>query len=178
MTKQDGTLLRVSQDVIERIRAQTDIVDLVAQYLELRRSGDNYRALCPFHNEKTPSFNVNQTRQIFHCFGCGRGGDAFKFLMLHDGLSFPESLRVLARRAGIQLEAESPEAVERRSQRVRLTELNNCGMGYFRRQLLDQPDSVAREYLVRRSISTEVSDQFKLGYAPDAWTHCMEEMAR
>jgi len=178
VTKQDGTLLRVSQDVIERIRAQTDIVDLVAQYLELRRSGDNYRALCPFHNEKTPSFNVNQTRQIFHCFGCGRGGDAFKFLMLHDGLSFPEAIRVLARRAGIQLEAESPEAVERRSQRVRLTELNGCAAGYFRRQLLDQSDSGPREYLVRRSISAEVSDQFMLGYAPDSWTHCTAEMAR
>jgi len=121
---------------------------------------------------------VNRTRQIFHCFGCGRGGDAFKFLMLHDGLSFPEAIRVLARRAGIQLEAESPEAVQQRSQRVRLTELNSCAAGYFRRQLLDQSASGPREYLVQRSISTEVSEQFMLGYAPDSWTHCTAELAR
>ncbi len=178
MTARDSTPLRVSQDVIDRIRAQTDIVELVEQYLDLRRSGDNYRALCPFHNEKTPSFNVNRTRQIFHCFGCGRGGDAFKFLMFHDGLSFPEAVRVLAQRAGIKLEAESPRAAARRSQRERLTKLNRFAADYFRGQLIGENGTRPREYLMGRGISDEVSEQFMLGHAPDSWTHCTAEAAR
>jgi len=170
--------VRVSQDVIERIRAQTDIVDLVGQYMNLRRSGDNYRALCPFHNEKTPSFNVNHSRQIFHCFGCGRGGDAFRFLMLHDGLSFPEAVRVLARRAGIPLEAESPGTVHRRAQRTRLVELNGFAQTYFRRQLSSETGLEPRRYIERRGISNEVKEQFMLGYAPDSWTHCVVQAGK
>jgi len=170
--------LRVSQDVIDRIRAQTDIVDLVGQYLELRRSGDNYRALCPFHNEKTPSFNVNHSRQIFHCFGCGRGGDAFKFLMLHDNLTFPEAIRVLAERAGIKLEPESPRAAQQRSERARLIELNEFAAKHFRSRLVGEPGAHARAYLAQRGISEEVSGKFMLGYAPDLWSHCTVEAAR
>lgn len=175
---QGGVRLRASQTTIDRIRAQIDIVDLVGQYLELRRSGDNHRGLCPFHKEKTPSFNVNQSRQIFHCFGCGVGGDAFKFLMLHDGLTFPEALRALAHRVGIELEPETPGTARRRAERTKITELNAFAAKFFRHQMKGTSGPTVQKYLKQRGISEETADRFMLGYAPEPWTHCTDAAAK
>ncbi|MCD6287690.1 MAG: DNA primase [Candidatus Hydrogenedentes bacterium] len=171
--------LHISQAVIDRVRARTDIVELVGQYVELRRAGDNYRGLCPFHNEKTPSFNVNQSRQIFHCFGCGRGGDVFKFLMLHDGLTFSESLRTLAERAGIELEPETPRTAQQRAERTKLTELNAFAARFFRNCAKENAYRPKVEaYLRKRGISAETAERFMLGYAPLLWTHCTDAAAK
>src|SRR5210317_2361628 len=94
---------RIAEEKIQEIRDRVDIVEVVSGYLPLKRSGRNHQGLCPFHQEKTPSFNVNPDRQIYHCFGCGVTGDAFRFLMEHDHLSFPEAMRTLAERVGIDL---------------------------------------------------------------------------
>src|SRR5512140_4018226 len=96
-----------SDDVIRRVRDSVDIYDLISGYVSLRKTGKNWQGLCPFHAEKTPSFSVNTDKQIFHCFGCGVGGDAFKFLELQEGLNFPEAVKQLAGRAGITLPADS-----------------------------------------------------------------------
>jgi DNA primase len=178
VSEKGGVPLRASHTAVDRVRAQTDIVELVGQYLELRRSGDNHRGLCPFHKEKTPSFNVNQSRQIFHCFGCGVGGDAFKFLMLHDGLTFPEALRALAHRAGIELEPETPKTVKRRAERTKLTELNDFAANFFKAKLKSPQGAKAVKYIERRGLSTETAEQFMLGYAPEPWTHCTDAAAK
>ena len=94
---------RIPEATIDEIRSRLDIVDLIGRYVELKKAGRNFKALCPFHDEKTPSFNVNPDRQIFHCFGCDKGGNVFSFLMLHENLSFPEAARSLARECGIEI---------------------------------------------------------------------------
>src|SRR3989344_1831334 len=106
--------------VIDDIKARLDIVELVQSYIRLQKAGVNYKALCPFHSEKTPSFNVSPTRQIWHCFGCGLGGDHFKFVMQIEGLEFPEALELLAKRAGVTLRGEDPRL---KSERARLYQL-------------------------------------------------------
>ena len=93
----------ISQDDIERVRSTSDIVEVIGEYVPLKRAGKNYRALCPFHREKTPSFNVSPTRQIFKCFGCGKGGNVFSFVMVMEKVPFPESIEILAKRAGLTL---------------------------------------------------------------------------
>ena len=100
----------ISQETIQKILDETDIVELIEGYFPLKRAGVNRVAVCPFHNEKTPSFNVNPTRQIFHCFGCGAGGDAIKFIMMYENLSFPEAAKRLADRAGIMIQEEAYDA--------------------------------------------------------------------
>ena len=110
---------KIGEDTLESIRERTDIVSLVSSYVALKRSGVNNLGLCPFHNEKTPSFNVNEARQTFHCFGCGEGGDVFAFLMKMEGLTFPEAARRLAEQAGVEIveEQADPQAEERRREK-------------------------------------------------------------
>ena len=150
------------------IREKIDIVELISEYLKLKRSGDNYRALCPFHNEKKPSFNVNRSRQIFHCFGCKKGGDIFNFLMLHEGLSFWEAARHLADRAGVELPSSRGEPGARKAVRERIAELNRFAAGHFRSNL--SKSDRARRYLSDRSVTRNLWERFGLGYAADTWT--------
>ena len=115
-----------SEDVIAEVRQRSDIVDLVSSYVALKRRGRDYVGLCPFHSEKTPSFSVSPERQSFHCFGCGVGGNAISFVMQYENLSFPEALRFLASRAGMQLPEREPSAAEKRerSLKERLLEMH------------------------------------------------------
>jgi DNA primase len=163
---------RISEDKILQIRERVDIVEVVSRYLPLKRSGANNQGLCPFHGEKTPSFNVNSTRQIFHCFGCGAGGNAFNFLMRMEGLSFPDAVRRLGEQVGIEVEEDqlTPEEEERRRELDRLRRLNEVAAEFYQSVLLTEPEGeVARNYLQRRGFDREIASQFLLGYAPDRW---------
>jgi DNA primase len=155
-------------DYLAEIRARIDIVDLISDYLQLRRSGNNYRALCPFHNEKKPSFNVNRPKQIFHCFGCKKGGDIFNFLMLHDGLNFWEAVRVLAERAGVALPSGRGRPDGAGALRKEIARLNGFAAGHFRSNLAKSER--ARRYLADRQVSEALWERFGLGYAADNWT--------
>ncbi|HDH58424.1 MAG TPA: DNA primase [Bacteroidetes bacterium] len=160
---------RIPPDIIDRIRESTDIVELISGYVQLQRKGSNYFGLCPFHPEKTPSFSVHPGKQIFHCFGCGIGGNVFTFLQEHDKLSFAEAARELAQRAGIAIPEDKPERVERYDA---LYHANEIACEFFNRCLWEgkgEEFDKVRAYLGERKISTELAKSFRLGYAPDRW---------
>jgi len=163
---------RISEDKILQIRERVDIVEVVSRYLPLKRSGANNQGLCPFHGEKTPSFNVNSTRQIFHCFGCGVGGNVFNFLMRVEGLSFPDAVRRLGEQVGVEVEEVqlTPEEEERRREFDRLRRINEVAAEFYQSVLLNEAEGeAARNYLKRRGFDRDLATQFMLGYAPDRW---------
>ncbi len=152
---------------LEQIKERIDIVELIQSYLRLQKAGMNYKGLCPFHNEKTPSFMVSPSRQIWHCFGCSLGGDAFKFLMQIEGLEFKEALERLAKRAGIQLKHFNREAV---SEKTKLYEVSELAAKFFEKQLGESENGKkALEYLKERGLKNETISQWRLGYAPNTW---------
>ncbi|BAS28310.1 DNA primase [Limnochorda pilosa] len=157
-----------NQEAVEEIRRRADIVEVIADHVELRRQGRNLIGLCPFHQERTPSFSVSSEGQFFHCFGCGAGGDVFRFLMMREGIDFPEAVRRLARRVGVPEEDLAPSADARRraAERARLVALNDLALRYFRVQLAGPAGNRARAYLERRGMASEVVERFGLGYAP------------
>jgi len=158
-------------DLKERIRAAVDIVTVIGERVPLKKAGRNFVARCPFHQEKTPSFNVNPERQIYHCFGCGAGGDVFSFLMEHDKISFPEALRTLAAKAGIPL-PDRQSARERTNEQARdiYYRANAVAREYFIAALNDSAKGeAARRYLEHRGLTKETITTFGLGFAPDAW---------
>jgi len=164
--------------IIEEIRERSDIVEIVSQYVSLKPTGKNYKALCPFHNEKTPSFVVNPERKIFHCFGCGSGGNVFGFLMKMEGISFPEAVELLARRYGLEPSSASHSSPER-EKRDSLYQVNQLAAHYFSQKLWDQEiGKGARAYLCKRDLSGEVAQQFQLGYAPDEWEGLLRFLVR
>lgn len=163
---------RIADDKINEIRERVDIVDIVGSYLPLKRSGANHSGLCPFHAEKTPSFNVNAPRQIFHCFGCGVGGNVFSFLMRMEGLSFPEAVRRMGERVGVEVEEEtiSPAEEKRREELEQLGRINGVAAEFYHKVLLDDPEGAAgRRYLRERGYDGEIARQFQLGFAPARW---------
>ena len=162
---------RVPQDKIEQIRAASDIVDIIGGYLPLKRAGGNFVALCPFHKEKTPSFNVNPQRQIYHCFGCHAGGDVFKFLQEYEHLEFIEAVNRLAERANIVLEFEqSPQADRARRQKDLLLKVHEQLAARWHGILLNEAQGEpGRLYLQGRGITEEAVKAFRLGFAPGAW---------
>jgi DNA primase len=162
-------------DVVEAVRAQADLRAIVSDYLPLKKSsGSKYRALCPFHAEKTPSFYVDADKQLFYCFGCGTGGDVFKFLMLYEKLEFPEALKSLAARYGIPMpERGAPES----SERHRILSINRRALSYFRDQLQRPGGEKGRRYLEGRGISKETMARFQIGCAPDGWSGLKECLA-
>lgn len=160
-----------SPALLEQIRAASDIVDVIGSYLPLKRAGVNFVALCPFHKEKTPSFNVNPQRQVFHCFGCHKGGDVFTFLKEYENLDFPEAVKRLADRARIPLEFESTPG-EQQSRHVKDTLLRiheQIATRWQQALANDAAGQIARDYLARRGVSPEAVSLFRLGYAPDLW---------
>lgn len=162
----------ISEDKIQEIRDRADIVEVVSSYLPLKRSGANYQGLCPFHQEKSPSFNVNSARQIFHCFGCGVGGNVFSFLMRMDGLSFPDAVRRLGEKVGVEVEEDevTPAELQRRDLRERLLRINEAAGGYYHSILLEEEaGSAGRRYLRQRGYDGEIVRTFQLGFAPDSW---------
>lgn len=160
---------RITEDCVARIKESADIVELVGRYLQLRRSGYSWKACCPFHNEKTPSFHVNPARQSFHCFGCGAGGDAVKFLMMYENLDYPTALRRLADMNGVPVieEEDDPELERKRRLRSRIIELNELAAAYFHSLLCrDQDASHVRQYLQSRAINIDIAKAWQLGWAP------------
>lgn len=159
----------VSESVVGEIKERFSIVSFIEAYVSLKKSGRNYVGLCPFHNEKTPSFYVNDEKGIFHCFGCGVGGDIFGFMMRYNNLTFAEAVRELARRAGLKIENGSLTA-RRRPRRDVLFKLNLFASRFYYSMLFESPEGrVAREYLRKRGIPLETANEFKLGYAPGRW---------
>jgi DNA primase len=162
---------RIAEESIQRVAEASDIVEIIGGYFPLKRAGTNFRALCPFHKEKSPSFNVNPSRQSFHCFGCGAGGGVFRFVMDYEHVDFPSAVRRLAQRAGITLEEENdPEEQSRRDQRSRLLELHKETAAWFHLQLLRSHEAEhARTYLRKRGLTKEIASEWQLGYAPGGW---------
>ena len=161
-----------SDDVIRRVRDSVDIYDLISGYLSLKKTGKNWLGLCPFHSEKTPSFNVNSEKQIFHCFGCGVGGDAFKFIELQEGLGFPEAVRKLAERSAIVLPTDNRshrEDKKNEDERKALLTIIADAAGYFRKELDGPAGGAARAYLAKRGVSDQVVKDFTLGFARPEW---------
>ncbi len=155
----------------------TDIVDLVSAYVTLKRKGQNHFGLCPFHNEKTPSFSVNEDKQIFHCFGCGAGGNVFTFLMRHEGVSFPEAARMLAQRANIDLDWEEKDDGQAKENEA-LFHISEFAARWFQQMLFEPAGAKALEYLRNRGFSVEAIKAFQLGYAPDSWDGLIREATR
>ncbi len=162
----------IAEEKINAIRNVADIIDIVSETVLLKKAGANHIGLCPFHSEKTPSFTVRHDKQIFHCFGCGIGGDVFSFLMKNEGISFPEAARKLARRYGIEIpdRSFSPEQDRLIREREELLAVNQIAMEYYHGILLEQTaGKKALAYLTGRGISTETIQKFRLGYAPAGW---------
>ena len=153
---------------IEEIKQKLDIVDVISEYLTLKKVGANYRALCPFHKEKNPSFYVNPERQIWRCFGCSRGGDIFKFIMEIENVEFPEALKILAKKAGVELKGY--EKVDS-SKKNLLKKINQEAAKFFERNLWE--NKVALDYLLKRGLKKETIKEFQLGFAQDNW-HLLE----
>jgi len=160
-----------SDTTLERIRAASDIVDVIGSYVPLKRAGANFVALCPFHKEKSPSFNVNSHRQIFHCFGCHKGGDVFTFVKEYENITFPEAVKRLADRAKIPLEYEqTPAGQQTRHLKDQLLQIHEQLTQRWQNTLAnDAAGQIARDYLAQRGVSAEAVKLFRIGYAPDLW---------
>lgn len=163
----------MSQDV-EEIKTRLNIVDVIGEYVKLQKSGANWRARCPFHSEKTPSFFVSSDKQIWHCFGgCNKGGDMFRFLMEIEAIEFGEALRVLAQKAGVSLKKFDKKAQDERSV---VLEINERAASFFQKAFEKAKEGGARakEYLTKRGVSEESMERFKIGYAPSSWRSLLE----
>lgn len=158
---------RIPDEVIEEIRSANDIVEVISERIQVKRAGMSYRALCPFHQEKSPSFNINPERQIYHCFGCGAGGNVITFLMEHDKLSFLDAVRELADRAGIRL--PSSGAAAGTSDEDPVYAANAAALSFFRKMLNSEAGVAALDYLRNRGLSDETIESFRVGYAPAGW---------
>jgi DNA primase len=164
-------------DAAQEVKSRLDVADIVGEYLPLRPAGvGSFKANCPFHNEKTPSFYVNRPRQSWHCFGCDKGGDLISFVMAMEGLEFPDALQLLAQKAGVTLPAFNPEAS---TERKRLQEVNEMAAKFFRHYLLNAPEAeAARAYVAKRGIDDLTGDVWKIGYAPEGWSGLTEALAK
>ena len=168
-----------AEAVRDRIRDATDIVDLVSEHVQLTRRGRNFLGLCPFHEEKTPSFSVNPDRQFYHCFGCGAGGDVFKFIQEIDRVTFIEAIKFLAERAGIALPERSGPSREETEAADELYRANDLAQKYFHHLLLnDEVGASASEYLQTRRLTSETIERFGLGYAPPGWDALLKVAGR
>lgn len=164
--------MRIPPEVLDAIRARIDLVELVGAVVPLKRAGERWKGLCPFHQEKTPSFTVHPKLGIFHCFGCHVGGDAFEFLRRHDRLEFPEAVRLLAERTGIALPGQ--DGAREAGARDALLAVLEWAAGRFAEWLWERDDAErARRYLEGRGLSVETARAFRLGYAPEGWDHLL-----
>jgi DNA primase len=167
----------IPEETIQEVLLRADIVDVISDYVLLKKGGANYKGLCPFHHEKTPSFTVSPTKGLFYCFGCQASGNVFRFLMQHETLSFPEAVRFLAARYGVRI----PEQASPRQQDAlhQLYSLHQAAAAFFHHCLVRDPAAQqARAYCRQRQLTSEVVTRFQLGYAPDAWETLCREMQR
>ena len=165
--------MAIPQAFIQELLARTDVVEVVGRYVQLKKGGANYMGLCPFHGEKSPSFTVSPSKQFFHCFGCGKNGNAIGFLMDHSGMNFVEAVKDLAQTYGLQVPedetdpADRQRAQQQRQRQATLSEVLEKAAEAYRKHLKTAPQAVA--YLKGRGLSGEVAKQFGLGYAPEGW---------
>ncbi len=164
--------LMIPDEIVREVRERAAILDVVSDYVGLKKAGANYLGLCPFHSEKTPSFTVNPVKGMFHCFGCGAGGDVVSFVMRIEGLSFPEALRVLARRVGVEIQDRPLTPHEKRvaDERETLYQVHEIATRFYERILLEDPAGErCRAYLKKRGVDDATVRSYRLGFAPDTW---------
>jgi DNA primase len=166
------------ESFVEEVRRTADIVRYISEHVSLRKMGTSWKGLCPFHHEKTPSFNVRQDPPLFHCFGCGEGGDVFKFVMLHERVGFPEAIETVARRFGIPVPENRFEAGPDRKEREALLALLEAAAEHFTRNFWSAPGTRAREYLLGRGFKKETLEKIRAGAAPDSWTDLGDVLRR
>jgi DNA primase len=164
--------MAIPDNLIDQIQQRTDIVELISGYIPLTKAGRNYKAPCPFHHEKTPSFIVSPDKQIYHCFGCGAGGNVFSFLMKHESIEFPEAVAMLAEKTGVRLPRFGPEKKELTSLATQLYRINELAVAFFQQNL--QRSQAALDYLASRGVGAETVKKFKIGYAPDGWDKALD----
>lgn len=160
-----------NEDTINEVKDKNDIVDTISKYIDLKRIGSNYKGLCPFHNEKTPSFTVSEEKQIFHCFGCGEGGDVFSFIMKQENIEFVDALKILADNANIELKRNNVNPELEKSKNI-LLEINREAARHFYRNLFN--NRVAYDYLLNRGINKDVIKTFGIGYSIDSWNNLLD----
>ncbi len=161
-----------TSDFKDALKQQADIVRIVGDYVRLKKAGaQNYSGLCPFHNEKTPSFSVHATRQFYHCFGCGASGDVFSFVQKIENITFPESVRLIAQKLGVPLpkmQFSSPQEAQEAKLRTALLDMHERACTFFQECLKRPEGAHAREYLAGRGLNEETIAKFRIGYAPDS----------
>ena len=168
-----------SETQVSEIRDRSSILEVVSDYVSLKKTGRHHKGLCPFHSEKTPSFMVNEEKQIFHCFGCGAGGDVFAFLMKVGNFTFPQALEELAKRYGIPLPRQELSSREKRelARKEVFYQINQTAMEYFCQVLtLRKEGEEGRRYLSQRGLKQEVIESYRLGYAPDRWDGLVQHL--
>ena len=157
---------RYSDEIIDEVRQTNDIVDIISQYVHLKRSGRNFFGLCPFHNEKSPSFSVSPDKQIFHCFGCGVGGNVFTFLSKIEGINFVEAVQTLAERSNIQLPTlENNVDTAKEELKAKVLKVNEFTAAYYHENLYKPESKIAQDYIKRRKLSNETLKSFRLGFS-------------
>ncbi|AQG81873.1 DNA primase [Spirosoma montaniterrae] len=174
--------MRIPEETVERIRQSADIIEVINDFVSLKKRGSNYIACCPFHNEKTPSFNVNPVRQIYKCFGCGKAGDAVKFIMDIENIGYGDALRYLAKKYGVEIEEQeqTPEELLRQNERESLHIVLNFAKTYFQENLqnTDEGKSIGLSYFRERGFTNPTIDAFDLGYSLDLWDGLLQEATR
>ena len=171
----------IPRELIDTIRDRIDLAEVVGQTVSLTRKGSSYVGLCPFHNEKTPSFNVVPAKGIYHCFGCGAGGDAFQFVMQTQGLGFNEAVKELGQRVGVAIEERQLSDTERARMKARTDLYEICDLAgqHFEAVLRTRPEGeVARRYLRERGMEEATWERYRLGYAPPAWSDTVDYLRR
>ncbi|HNL92647.1 MAG TPA: CHC2 zinc finger domain-containing protein, partial [Pseudomonadales bacterium] len=169
----------IPQSFIDDLLDRADIVEVIDRRVRLKKSGRNYMACCPFHEEKTPSFSVNQEKQFYHCFGCGASGNVIGFLMAFENLDFPRAVESLAQLQGVEVPREQLSEQEQKAQRSQqdLCALLEQTAVWYRRQLQQHPQAgKARAYLQQRGLSEAIMEQFQIGYAPPGWDNLMQHL--
>jgi DNA primase len=169
-----STQYNITKDAIDDIRAGADIVAVIGRYVELKQRGNRHLGRCPFHDEKTPSFNVTPEKQMFYCFGCHTGGDVFKFLMLHESMSFPDAVVELAREAGVELQKKSKQSQAQEARKATLVAAHELAMDFYHEQLGKEANQAPRKYLLDRGLGQDVIDKYKIGFAPDEYEALMK----
>ena len=162
-------------DTKEEIRSRVDMAQVIGRYVKLKPAGQNLKGLCPFHKEKTPSFMVSPAKEVFHCFGCGKGGDIFTFLMEKEGLTFPETLERLADEVGVTIRPFKQTLGEQKQDRISKTDalkIHAIATQYYYDQMKNSQAAI--EYLKSRKLSPEIVKEFRLGYAPDGWSNLVD----
>ena len=171
----------IPDDKVREVRERAPILEVISEYMSLRKSGANYQGLCPFHSEKTSSFNVNPARGIFHCFGCGAGGNVVSFVMRMEGLSFPQAVKFLAKRVGVEIPERPLTQDEKRKvdEQDLLYRINELAGEFYRRVLeTDEAGGAGRKYLERRGVDTEIAGVYRLGFAPEGWDNLAKFLQR